>query len=398
MANICAGCCKEITVKQYLSCAFCKDMYDLECANVSIQRYLNTMSQTQKKSWKCQACKCKSPKMINTDSTPVRPRDHECPEQPKIVIQDNNNITLRKKTLLPNDTLDSEECSMLGDTIYTETPDPIKTSTKFEVNLDILSELITSRLKENNKQIIADLQNTIQTEINKAIQKLKEEIQQQTNGLYKQNDLIKSDLKKVNTEIEQLKKENLKLKNEIQELETKFKTPGIIHYEQDNSKKIVIYGFDEYHNEPENDLNFRIVQMFHELYNIDLTGYIEDTKRIGKYVNRNNNSRPLILELLSKKMVKYIIRNSHNCHGTRISISEYLDKTAQRERKAMREKMLMARKNGQHAVIHNNQLYIEGKIQKIQNTHNNTDTSPNRSHGPMNMNISSGTFRRQAPM
>lgn len=394
MAKVCAGCCKEIAVRQYLSCAFCKDMYDLECANVSIQRYLNTMTQAHKKSWKCQACICKSPKEARSDSTPIRLGDQDSSEQLKIIRQDNNYITIRKKNTLLNDTLDSEECSMLGNTICTDTPDPMKTSTRTDFTLDTLSELIISRLKENNKSIISDLQNTIQIEINKAIQKLKYEIQQQTNGLYKQNDQIRNDLEKVNAEIETLKGENLRLNNEIRELEMRITSNGI-HYEQDISKKIVIYGFDEYHNEPENDLHFRLVQMFHELYNIDLTGYIEDTKRIGKYTNQFNNTRPLIMELISKKMVKYITRNSHYCHGTRISISEYLNKTAQRDRKILREQMFTARRSGYHAVIRDNKLYIDGKIHKIQD---NADNTHNKSYGPANVNESGNTFRKQTPM
>lgn len=60
-------------------------------------------------------------------------------------------------------------------------------------------------------------------------------------------------------------------------MQLKIATPGVL-YEQVNSKKIVIYGFDEYHNEPENNLHFRLVRMFQELYNIDLTAYIRIQK------------------------------------------------------------------------------------------------------------------------
>lgn len=53
-------------------------------------------------------------------------------------------------------------------------------------------------------------------------------------------------------------------------------------------------------------------------------------------------------------MVKYIIKHSHYCHGTTISISGYLDRIAQRERKILREPMLIARRNGNYAAIRNN--------------------------------------------
>lgn len=98
--------------------------------------------------------------------------------------------------------------------------------------------------------------------------------------------------------------------------------------------------------------------MFREIYNINLLGYIEDTYWIGR---NNNKNKPLVIELLSKRMAKFILKNRHFLHGTRLSVTEYLELAELQEKKAMREQMMNARKNGLHAIIRNNQLIIEGK-------------------------------------
>lgn len=47
-----------------------------------------------------------------------------------------------------------------------------------ELTLQSVSDVIIRSLQENNKNIIAQLQTTIQTEVRKAIQSLKEEFKQ----------------------------------------------------------------------------------------------------------------------------------------------------------------------------------------------------------------------------
>ncbi|CAG9782738.1 unnamed protein product [Diatraea saccharalis] len=69
--RICGGCRKSIEDKRFLSCSACGLHYDLECANVSEQRFYNTMSKDHKKAWKCVMCFSRQPKVDNTN-TPVR--------------------------------------------------------------------------------------------------------------------------------------------------------------------------------------------------------------------------------------------------------------------------------------------------------------------------------------
>ncbi|CAB3251772.1 unnamed protein product [Arctia plantaginis] len=90
--------------------------------------------------------------------------------------------------------------------------------------------------------------------------------------------------------------------------------------------------------------------------NVDLMGYVEHMYRVGKY--KNNPSA----QLLSKKMAKYIINNAQRLDGTRLFISEFLDENTRKERyEGIREEMKEAQRRGQHAIIRNHQLFIEGR-------------------------------------
>lgn len=217
------------------------------------------------------------------------------------------------------------------------------------------------RLKDNNKSIIAEIKNTIKTEIELAIKKIKEDLEQETKQLQEENEQRKEDIKLINSKIENLTIQNKSLKQEIIDLKTIIKnSEKQVNCSDNNSKKIVLYGLPEYNKETDCDLYNRLIDLFRELQNVDLTGYIENMRRIGRYGTRN---RPLEIELLSKRMAKYVIENNEYFYGTRMSVSEYLDENARKKRQLLRDQMIDARKKGQHAVIKNNQLYIEGKLQ-----------------------------------
>ena len=47
------------------------------------------------------------------------------------------------------------------------------------------------RLKENNRSIITELQNTIQIELNKAISKLREDFERETSSLLRENKRVR---------------------------------------------------------------------------------------------------------------------------------------------------------------------------------------------------------------
>ncbi|KAF9789982.1 hypothetical protein SFRURICE_001105 [Spodoptera frugiperda] len=248
------------------------------------------MTPEQKKVWKCQACRCKVPKSGNLN-TPIRQPEHKLTKPLNTSVEQTNtpenNITIRKKP--NNSTLNmtlSDDSSFLGDTLCS---DDKENDTPTNPSFQNLSELIMQRLKENNKHIISEIKNTIENEIKKAIFKLKEELEGRTNILSKKNDERALEIKDINKRIEILSKQNETLKAEIKELQTSKTTLEPKHAEN-NSKKIVIYGFSEQHNESEWELHSRLIDMFHEILNVDLTGYIEDIYRLGR---KNTKTRPL---------------------------------------------------------------------------------------------------------
>lgn len=360
--TVCAGCKQTPPVMESLVCYYCQDKYDLQCSNITIDLF-KSMTPEHKKIWQCQACRCKALKTGNID-TPLRLQDHKKTNPPNSPQDNtgNNNVTIRKKTtIFSNDTSITDESSLLGDTMMHHEDSDINVNMNMDISptisLENLSEIIIQRLKENNKCIISELQNTIQVEINKAITKLKQDIEGKTDFLYKQNDKKTQEIEEINKKIEKLSDENEALKNEINTM--KFLPPTKQVKETDNNcKKIVIYGFSEFYNESETELHNRLIEMFYEILQVDLNGYIEETKRIGRLTTK---SRPLIVELLSKKMTRYIVENSHYFQGTNIHVSEFLNENARKERKLLREEMLRARRNGQYAVIRNNKLFIDGK-------------------------------------
>ncbi|KAL0894534.1 hypothetical protein ABMA27_013111 [Loxostege sticticalis] len=359
------------------------------------------MTAEYRKRWKCPACYCKTPKTGNL-AAPIRPKINNNDED-NYKSPETNNVTLRKNmTSRNNDTLSSEEdISLLGDTFC---PENAQTNEQTELTLQSITNVITRSLQENNNMIIIQLQNTIQTEVQKAIQLLRAEYKQDICNLKEENKNITIEIQQLNEKIHKLQKENDLLKKDINSSRTQNPTYTSDTRNNENyCKKFVLFGLEEYYKEPECDLYDRIHELFRNLMQVDLRGYIEDTYRIGRY-NRNGN-RPLVVELISKRMVKYLIENSGYLYKTGLSISEFLDRSSRLERKALREKMLLARKNGLHAVLRNNQLYIEGKITNINeypeapNLLNYTDKE-NLSHGTNQQNIDRNShdhsFRKNA--
>ncbi|KAL4718850.1 hypothetical protein ACJJTC_001816 [Scirpophaga incertulas] len=404
---LCAGCKQTVQMKENLKCSLCKCAYDLECAGVLKEYYTKSMTLQHKKTWKCQTCICKIPKTGNID-TPIRNPTNISYNLDYCTPTEENNITQRKKTnTLNNYTSCSEDMSFLGDTLYTntDTEDNLKMlkDTQAKLTIDNFSELLAQRLKENNISIVRELQNIIQTEINRAITKLRLDFDITTKALSTQNEHRKQDIENINKKITELQIENENLRKEIKQLSTQTLQSQKSYTNKD--KKIVIYGLADCYGESEYDLCNRLVQLFNDTVNVNLSGNIEDIYRVGKRTLKN---RPIVIELLSKRMTKYIVNNSQCFQGTGLFISEFLEINERRERALLREELYKARKKGLHAIIRNNKLYINGKIvqvtensnRKEQNTYEEKDNelTMNIPTQPCNLNITeeekSQTFRK----
>lgn len=95
----CSGCLTKINNKDCMTCSLCKDIYDLNCANISTQRF-NTFDKDKKEKWVCPGCRNKERKRDNTN-TPVHSRSGTqdmSDTRENLSSPDVDNITQRKKS------------------------------------------------------------------------------------------------------------------------------------------------------------------------------------------------------------------------------------------------------------------------------------------------------------
>jgi hypothetical protein len=113
--------------------------------------------------------------------------------------------------------------------------------------------------------------------------------------------------------------------------------------------------------------------MFYELLNIDIERHIDSASRMGRKGTRRR--RPVLIELTNKRVTKYILENTYCLRNTGYAISELLGQEALLEKRKQREYLLQARRDGKHAIIRNEKLYINGEEFYTQDT-NNTQLLP----------------------
>lgn len=374
MARVCAGCRQEIKHRRFLKCSLCHEHYDLECANVPEERFFNTMTIEYRNLWKCDLCRSKQPKADNTN-TPIRPPIHfdiRNDDQPKISQSPeiNPNVTTRKKTQRFNETdsplSDNDSFSPEGNTLILETPNNrIKNEAKICCNLDseqISLEKFTSIIQENNEYILSSIQTSIRNEIKNALYKIEADFKKSLEKMSSDQTQLKQDLNTLNAKINTLDQsyrtlqtENEILRQKIQNLQDLHKPTNEPNDKRD--KTLVLHGLTENYWETEDEVIGRVVTIFYDLLNINLTNYIEDIQFIG----RKGSKRPLKIELISKRMKKYILDNSYYLKEAGFSATEYLSQIALQERRKLNEALQIARRNGHHAIIKNNKLIINGK-------------------------------------
>lgn len=369
MANKCAGCLKKIPNKEFLTCSHCNKIYDLDCANVSLQRFLNTLDKDHRKIWKCQYCICNMPKNGNLN-TPVRLQQLTSLNVNENNLMGNdavNNITIRQKTHISKerDSLTiSDDDSILGDTIQGEMRNN-QPNSEPQIQLSVVQlEKILDKKFENIKQdLLMELKTTILSEITNSIQQLKFENIEITNGLIAEQKDMKEEINKINIYIRTLETDNIKLKTQLHELKnmiTESENKNMIpkNQDRDHAKKIILYGLDENSWENDYELHDRVLSIFHDILQVNLIGCIDDMKRLGRHGQR----RPLMIELLSKQTKRYILQNKNLFNGTGLTVHECLDRASLELRKTQIQVLIKARNEGQYAIIRDNKLIINGEI------------------------------------
>lgn len=301
-------------------------MYHYACLNLSSTHNLAEF----KKSWQCPSCDNITRRRIN-DNTPIRNRHSPDLNETDMSIDIQ---TPTKKNLIKSDSS----------------------------ILETITKLLNDKLEENKHSILGEIKNTIQTEILQSTERIFHELNIKTNKIMDEQILMNNQIDTLNKTIQQINNEKEKLQEEMRQMQNKILSINEDETKEkyETSKIFVLYGLTEYDRETENELHYRITKIFQDLLHIDLTGYIEEISRIGKKANR----RPVIVELLSKKMTKYILQNGRCLKNTGLFVSEYLDRNELIRRRALQEKLRLARQNGHHAVIKNNKLFIDGNVDK----------------------------------
>lgn len=378
MALKCAGCFQIIPNREYLTCCQCKNKYDLICANVSIQRFLSTMTVEYRAVWKCDGCRLKEPRKNNIN-TPVRHQQFAVitsPEAEGNSSFSNNNITLRTKTTNTRDYDDTrstiEDLSVLDNTLNIENctktskNETIQTPNNQAITLHQFEDLLDVKLKAYTQSLFCELKEYIKTLISGDVAKMKKEITQTTDKLILEQTTLKENIKCLNSKMIELENKNSKLREEIEMIQNSCNQQNTQKHESTSSKKdeisadkkIVIYGLEESAWETDLELRDRVTYLFQAVLNINLSGYLEDIKRIG---NKKGRRRPLLVELLSRNRTNFILKNRRAFKNTGIAVSELLEGEQLKERKKLIENLITARKNGYRAKISNNKLIIEGK-------------------------------------
>lgn len=371
--RICAGCRQQIPDRLFLMCCLCEQIYDIECANVSEKRFMNTMTVEHKKHWKCPLCCSKTPKQSNLN-TPIR---QNCEEKDSDINFCQTNVNARQKRRHAISPVCDESISSLqGHTVVLEDSSEVLNlqniiipttthlpSTVDEKILHHINVIIQQNLQQNNESIVLAIRTTIQKEIENALKNLKLEMKQNMDHIQTKHDSIEANIHSLEQKIKLLQSEWAKLREETVELRQEIQNlklndlPRVENSEESNRKSIVLHGLNLNYWESEDELIQRVSYIFHDILNINMQQYIEEITYTAKKWYRG----PLKIELSSKRMRKYILENSMYFREAGLSVSEYLSDTALKERRRLKEVLLIARKNGQHAIIRNNKLIVNGK-------------------------------------
>jgi hypothetical protein len=340
---ICLACEKRTDRLQRLICTKCKGCFHFPCVNITSATFRESQAKL-KAEWKCSSCQ------------PNRYRGQN------VTVSASSEITERT----PEDadtTRDTDISSVLGDTNIMHTPSPHTTDTSNtdSISFDRFSFLIKKEfevMKEGLTQsIIENIKQALIMEFNKKIDSLKDDMFRSTSTLSKEQARVQLKLNDTNENIKKLELENLRLCKELEALSKQIEDKQHTTVNFENYKKtIVLYGLDEYPGENWDVLLDRVTDVFYGILGINVNGFIEDLKRIGKRGYR----RPIQVELISRRMKNYILNNKHIFMNTGLAVSEFMNTKELEKRQTLRNTLKCARKNDLHPIVKHDKVYVNG--------------------------------------
>lgn len=181
----CDGCHEPLELNNYLTCSQCKAYYDLLCANVSQERY-DCMRNEVKRSWICQYCRSKAPKVDNTN-TPIRQLLEPATKAKNLkssgtsVRQDDQtNVTIRRKNARGLDN------SCEAEDIHSDVEDRLRSIIRSEFHSSLqktMEKLIAKELQPIN-QFLTEFRESVDF-FNKKYEELKSVVEERNASIHK---------------------------------------------------------------------------------------------------------------------------------------------------------------------------------------------------------------------
>lgn len=372
-----------------------------------------------KHTWQCESCAKKrkgsaeeqasQTRLVQETPKTSKESKQTCPDNQRDethrLDETESRITLRKKPSQQIErnsvaSISDDDLSVLGDTINSDMSFKTNMASEpvLQISISQLKTILDEKLKNNNQALIADLKNTILTEITNSVADIKRNMEQTTKTFVKEQNAINDKVKKIDAHIQNLEAEQNNMKAEIRKLQDSITKPAEVNPTQnqcqeteENKKKLVLYGFMEHPYENEYDLLQRISHAFHDILELNINPYIETVRRIGKI----GFKRPIEIELISKRMVNYLLQNSHCFQNTGLSVSEFVSGPTLQQRNHLRQALREARRSGRKANIRGNKLYIEGQEhieeEKTENTTSKQDNTNMQSRIETNVQTRTST-------
>lgn len=245
----CAGCRRAIKTKEFMKCAVCGLLYDLECSSFTSQRF-GSMTPVSKQSWKCPMCRCAEPRTDNTN-TPARSGQQSSHDM---------NVTIRNNNRPRRISSDSEPIDQSSD-------DRLRAIIREEICQALKSAMggsLTEQLKSINEKISA-FEHSLTF----------------YNTMYED---LKSDLVRKGTVLTQLQKENEGLQATIKSIEREMTTRLGAMEQTMRECNVEIGGLPEYQSEN----LFNTLEQISKKVDVTLTR--DDVQHVTRVAKLNKDS------------------------------------------------------------------------------------------------------------
>lgn len=202
---LCCVCNRQIERKELINCSTCRHSHHIRCGNITTADYREHAEQL-KRTWRCVSCVNSSRRSRNND-TPIRPTTITSPDK----LSASNNGGFESSQV-------EHDISVLLSSVST----PSTPEQNISISYADFGKLLDSKLSvieaSLTKNIILNIKETIKSEINSAINQLKEDFTQTTDFLTAEQKDLKNNIKVTNDKLKTLETEKMQLQRELTEV------------------------------------------------------------------------------------------------------------------------------------------------------------------------------------